>query len=155
MRAPHKMKKSSAISPNLRELSDELVRKAGLRMTRQRRTVLETVLHSCDHPTAAMIFERVRKVMGGISLATIYNCLESLAGAGIINQLHFDNGPSRYCANLVPHVHLLDDASNEVLDVHLKPGLGPEDIFDLPEGARVCRMDACLRGIIPPQPAHA
>ncbi len=146
------MKKSTATTPNLRELSDELVRQAGLRMTRQRRTVLETVLASCDHPTAAMIFERVRKIMSGISLATIYNCLETLSATGIINHLHFDNGPSRYCAYLVPHVHLLDDSSNEVLDVQLKPGLHPEDIFDLPEGARICRMDACLRGIIPPMP---
>ncbi len=153
LNSTHRMKKASGTKQSLQELTDELVRKAGLRMTRQRRAVLETVLNSCDHPTAAIIFERVRKGMSGISLATIYNCLETLAGAGIINHLHFDNGPSRFCANLVPHVHLLDDTSNTVVDVRLKPGLHPEDIFELPEGARVCRMDACLRGFIPAEAA--
>jgi Fur family peroxide stress response transcriptional regulator len=118
-------------------------------MTRQRRAVLETILSSHDHPTAALIFERTKAHLPGISLATVYNCLETLSESGIINHLNFDNGPSRFCPNLIPHVHLLDDANNRVLDVQLKDGLRPEDVFDLPEGTCVTRMDACLHGNIP------
>ena len=130
-------------------MATSLVIKAGMRMTQQRRAVLETILSSQDHPTAAMIYERTKANMPGISLATVYNCLESMAETGIINHLNFDNGPSRFCPNLEPHVHLLDDESNRVLDVQLKPGLRPEDVFELPEGTCVTRMDACLRGRIP------
>ena len=130
-------------------MATSLVIKAGMRMTQQRRAVLETILSSHDHPTAAMIYERTKANMPGISLATVYNCLESMAETGIINHLNFDNGPSRFCPNLEPHVHLLDDESNRVLDVQLKPGLRPEDGFELPEGTCVTRMDACLRGRIP------
>ena len=130
-------------------MATSLVIKAGMRMTQQRRAVLETILSSHDHPTAAMIYERTKANMPGISLATVYNCLESMAETGIINHLNFDNGPSRFCPNLAPHVHLLDDESNRVLDVQLKPGLRPEDVFELPEGTCVTRMDACLRGRIP------
>ena len=130
-------------------MATSLVIKAGMRMTQQRRAVLETSLSSHDHPTAAMIYERTKANMPGISLATVYNCLESMAETGIINHLNFDNGPSRFCPNLEPHVHLLDDESNRVLDVQLKPGLRPEDVFELPEGTCVTRMDACLRGRIP------
>ena len=130
-------------------MATSLVIKAGMRMTQQRRAVLETILSSHDHPTAAMIYERTKANMPGISLATVYNCLESMAETGIINHLNFDNGPSRFCPNLEPHVHLLDDESNRVLDVQLKSGLRPEDVFELPEGACVTRMDACLRGRIP------
>ena len=127
----------------------ELLRKAGLRQTRQRRAVLETVLHSGDHPNAAVIYKRAVKRLPGISLATVYNCLEALAEKRIVNQLNFDNGASRFCPNLVEHVHLLDDANNRVLDVHLKPGVCVEDVFDLPAGVRVERMEACLHGTIP------
>ena len=74
---------------------------------------------------------------------------EIVAESGIINHLNFDNGPSRFCPNLTPHVHLLDDTNNRVLDVQLKPGLRPEDVFDLPEGTCVTRMDACLHGKFP------
>ena len=130
-------------------MATSLVIKAGMRMTQQRRAVLETILSSHDHPTAAMIYERTKANMPGISLATVYNCLESMAETGIINHLNFDNGPSRFCPNLEPPVHLLDDETNRVLDVQLKSGLRPEDVFELPEGTCVTRMDACLRGRIP------
>ncbi|MBR5878871.1 MAG: transcriptional repressor [Akkermansia sp.] len=136
-------------SSNKRTMATSLVIKAGMRMTQQRRAVLETILSSHDHPTAAMIYERTKANMPGISLATVYNCLESMAETGIINHLNFDNGPSRFCPNLEPHVHLLDDETNRVLDVQLKSGLRPEDVFELPEGTCVTRMDACLRGRIP------
>ena len=130
-------------------MATSLVRNAGVRMTQQRRAVLETVLNSHDHPTAAVIFERTKNLLPGISLATVYNCLETLSQASIINHLNFDNGPSRFCPNLEPHVHLLDDENNRVLDIQLKPGLRPEDVFELPEGTCVTRMDACLHGNIP------
>ena len=95
-------------------MATSLVRNAGVRMTRQRRAVLETILNSHDHPTAAIIYERTKENMQGISLATVYNCLETLSESGIINHLNFDNGPSRFCPNLEPHVHLLDDTNNRV-----------------------------------------
>lgn len=135
-----------------KDLAGKLMRRAGLRHTRQRHAVLDTVLHSTDHPNAAVIYKRAQKRLPGISLATVYNCLEALAEKRIINQLNFDNGASRFCSNLVEHVHLLDDANNHVLDVHLKPGLCAEDVFDLPEGVRVTRLEACLHGYIPQKP---
>ncbi len=128
-----------------------VVRRAGLRMTKQRRAVVDAILASKDHPTAGAIFERAKQYEPGISLATIYNCLETMAKAGVINHLHFDNGPSRFCPNFVPHVHVLDDSNNKVIDVQLKAGLCPEDIFDLPPGVTVTSMEACLRGSIPEQ----
>ncbi|MBR5523401.1 MAG: transcriptional repressor [Akkermansia sp.] len=128
-----------------------VVKRAGLRMTKQRRAVVDAILASKDHPTAGVIYERAKEIEPGISLATIYNCLETMAKAGVINHLHFDNGPSRFCPNFVPHVHVLDDSNNKVIDVQLKPGLCPEDIFDLPEGVSITSMEACLRGSIPAQ----
>lgn len=130
-------------------LTTRVVAGAGIRMTRQRRAVMDAILASTDHPTAGIIYERAKQQEPGISLATIYNCLETMSKAGVINHLRFDNGPSRFCPNFVPHVHVLDDSNNKVIDVHLKPGLCPEDIFDLPEGVVINSMEACLRGSIP------
>lgn len=126
-----------------------MVRKAGVRMTRQRRAVIEVLLESYDHPTAAQIYERAKEKLPSISLATVYNCIESLAEQRLINQLHFDNGPCRFCPNVEPHVHVMDDASNRVIDVQLKIGLTPEDVFDLPKGVQIKSMEAYLRGEIP------
>ena len=126
-----------------------MVRCSRLRMTRQRRIVIDILLASEDHPTASQIFERCRTVMPGISLATIYNSLEALVEAKLVNHLHPDNGPSRYCPNVVPHIHLMDDKTQRVIDVNLREGLTPADVFDLPEGVTVDTMEAYLHGAIP------
>ena len=87
--------------------------------------------------------------MPGISLATIYNSLDALVEAKLVNHLHPDNGPSRYCPNVVPHIHLMDNNTQRVIDVHLRDGLTPADVFDLPEGVTVDTMEAYLHGFIP------
>ena len=123
-----------------------MVRRAGVRMTGQRRAVLEVLINSDDHPTASQIYERAKELRPGISLATVYNCLETMSRAGIINQLHFDTGSSRYCPNLHQHVHFLDEETHSVTDVLLKPGTKLEEVFDLPAGACIRDIEACLRG---------
>lgn len=130
-----------------------LARKAGVRLTRQRLAVLQTVLDAEDHPTAALIYERTLRRDPALSLATVYNTLETLHEAGLINRLHFDDGTARYCKNLVPHVHLIDETTGEVLDIHLKEGLCAEDIFELPAGVCITGMEACLRGHFSSKPS--
>lgn len=130
-------------------MTDSLIRKAGVRVTKQRRSVLEIILKSKDHPTASMIYKRANTKSTTLSLATVYNCLESISEARIINQLHFDNGPSRYCSNITPHAHVIDGDTNSVIDVHFKEGINFSDIFDLPTGVQICHMDACLYGTLP------
>ncbi|MBE6417080.1 MAG: transcriptional repressor [Akkermansiaceae bacterium] len=120
-----------------------------LRMTRQRRIVIDVLIDSDDHPSAAQIYERAKLRMPGISLATIYNSLDALVDAKLVNHLHPDNGPSRYCPNVVPHIHLMDDNTQRVIDVQLKHGLTPQDVFDLPEGVTIDTMEAYLHGSIP------
>lgn len=127
-----------------------LARRNGVHMTRQRRAVLAAIVASCDHPTAAQLFERLKASNPpSLSLATVYNSLEVLSAAKVINHLNFNNGPARYCPNIVPHAHLLDDASGRVVDVHLKAGLHTEDVFELPAGCTVAHLDACLHGTLP------
>lgn len=137
-----KMSTAATQSPN----AAELARKAGVRLTRQRCAVLQTVLDAHDHPTAALIYERTKPGVPGLSLATVYNTLETLHEAGLINRLHVDNASSRYCKNLVPHVHLINESTGEVTDIHLKEGLSIEDVFELPAGVCITGMEACLRG---------
>ena len=60
----------------------------GHRMTPQRRLVYEELMNSNDHPTAAEVFIRVKNSMDSISLATVYNCLDTLVGVGAIKQVN-------------------------------------------------------------------
>ena len=76
-----------------------------LRFTRQRRVVYDALLGATDHPSAADVFLRAKSALPSISLATVYNCLETLAEHGLVRQVNLDRGASRFCANTRHHGH--------------------------------------------------
>ena len=120
----------------------------GLRMTRQRSEVYKVLMEHRDHPTAGEVYERAKQNMPGISLATVYNCLEALVQHEVVRQVNFERESSRYCPNLSEHGHFHDEATGTILDVPLKKGVKLSDLLDLPEGAQVDNLEITLRGKI-------
>lgn len=118
----------------------------GLRMTRQRREVYDVLMSLRDHPTASEVYERAKSNMPGISLATVYNCLEALVDHGAVRQVHFERESSRYCPNLTAHGHFQDEQSGTVIDVPLKKGASLTDLLDLPEGVQISNIEINLTG---------
>ncbi len=118
----------------------------GLRMTRQRREVYDVLMSLRDHPTASEVYERAKSNMPGISLATVYNCLEALVEHGAVRQVHFERESSRYCPNLTAHGHFQDEQSGAVIDVPLKEGASLGDLLDLPAGVQVNNIEITLTG---------
>ena len=53
-----------------------------LRMTRQRRVILEELRNVNTHPSADEVYEMVRKRLPRISLGTVYRNLELLCSQG-------------------------------------------------------------------------
>ena len=119
------------------------------RWTRQRREVYELLLGQRDHPTASELFLRAKAHIPGISLATVYNCLEALTQASLVKKVNIERNPSRYCPNLTEHAHFIDETSGTVLDVELREGIDLHEIFQLPPGVRITRADICLKGVLP------
>ena len=99
-----------------------------------------------DHPTASEVYERAKSNMPGISLATVYNCLEALVEHGAVRQVHFERESSRYCPNLTAHGHFQDEQSGAVIDVPLKEGASLGDLLDLPAGVQVNNIEITLTG---------
>jgi Fe2+ or Zn2+ uptake regulation protein len=119
---------------------------ADVRLTPHRRDVFEVLQTSTDHPTATDIFTRIKDRAPGISLATVYNCLEHLTGAGLIKQVHLERGQSRYCANLHEHVHFHCETCGKVIDAHPAADFDPAKFWNLPAGTKVSRMDLAIHG---------
>jgi Fur family peroxide stress response transcriptional regulator len=59
--------------------------------------------------------------MPGLSLATVYNCLETFVGCGLVRQVNHERESTRYCPNLAPHAHFRDKATGRVHDIELPP----------------------------------
>lgn len=107
---------------------------SGLRLTPQRELVYGVLLSQRDHPSAEEVFARVKGQLPSISLATVYNCLETLVTCGLVKQVNMERGPSRYCPNLLEHAHLHDEVSGKVFDLELPGKLIAELHSLLPQG---------------------
>jgi len=96
---------------------------SGLRATPQREIVYDVLLKKRDHPTADEVFARVKSERPTISLATVYNCLETLVSCDLVRAVNFERGPTRYCPNLHPHAHFHDERTGKTHDIELPPTL--------------------------------
>ncbi|HWL13986.1 MAG TPA: transcriptional repressor [Opitutus sp.] len=131
------------ISPDslARRLAD-----SGLRATPQREVVFGVLLKKRDHPTADEVYARVRNEMPTISLATVYNCLETLVQCHLVRAVNFERGPTRYCPNLHPHAHFHDEETGETYDVDLPPELLARVKKVLPSDYQASSVEIIFRG---------
>ncbi len=117
-------------------------------MTKQRKVVYEVLVDDRrDHPTASEVYERAKEKMPSISLATVYNCLETLTHAGAVKQVNMDRDASRYCPNLSPHAHFYCSRCQQVFDISIDPE--SDAPWELPPGAELREIDVTMKGICP------
>ena len=128
---------------------DDKIHGLGLRMTDQRRAVYDVLMGKRDHPTAVEVFTRVRDKIPSISLATVYNCLETLADCGLAKTVTDERGPARYCPNLQEHAHFFCEKCGEVADIPLRNRRRPEDIWEFPQTLTISRHEVSFRGVCP------
>jgi Fe2+ or Zn2+ uptake regulation protein len=126
--------------------SDALPVKKGPRQTEQRKAVFEALMARADHPSAVEVFLRVKTRMPSISLATVYNCLETLAASGQVRMVNHEREPSRYCANLSEHAHLFCSHCGSVTDLPVHTPMPPDQIWYLPEGVTISQQEVSFRG---------
>ena len=124
----------------------ERLNASGLRPTPQREVVFKVILEKRDHPTADEIFARVKAQMPTISLATVYNCLETLVQCHLIRQVNLERAPTRYCPNLHEHGHFHDQATGQIYDVDLPPEFMTRLHEVLPAGFNANVIELTFRG---------
>ena len=89
------------------------------RTTNQRLKIIERLKSVKIHPTAEAVYERVRKELPAISLATVYRNLNRMAENGEIlkleigNEFHFDG-------DMCMHQHCVCKKCGRIIDVFQK-----------------------------------
>ena len=111
----------------------------GLRMTRQRRTILSVVETARQHLDASQILRKARKLDHNIDRVTVYRTLSLLKRHGLIDELdlmhlqgekhYYERRPSR------DHVHMACLRSGKIMEFE-------SDLFDRLKGQiqRDCRF---------------
>ena len=125
---------------------------SGLRSTPQREVIYNVLLDKRDHPTADEVYVRVKSELPTISLATVYNCLETLVHCDLVRAVNFERGPTRYCPNLRPHAHFHDEQTGKTHDIDLPENLLDEVTSILPRGYDAKSVEIIFRGKTTPPP---
>jgi Fur family peroxide stress response transcriptional regulator len=126
---------------------------SGLRSTPQREVVYSVLLNQRDHPTAEEVFARVKSDLPTISLATVYNCLETLVHCNLVRAVNFERSPTRYCPNLRPHAHFHDEQTGRTFDIDLPAGVLNQVNSVLPCGFDASSVEITFRGLVSDAPA--
>ena len=105
---------------------------SGVQATAQRIAIYQYILCEADHPTAEDVKEWADEYFPKMSLATVYNTLNVLVGAGLLKEYRLTNNSKMvYDPNVVYHHHFLDDETGQLIDidpdfVEIKPKLKKE-----------------------------
>ncbi|BAZ69620.1 MAG: transcriptional repressor [Pelatocladus maniniholoensis HA4357-MV3] len=125
------MQKPTISTKPIRSLEDALeqCQVQGMRVSRQRRFILELLWQAKEHLSAREIYDRLNHQGKAIGHTSVYQNLEALSSGGIIECIERCDG--RLYGNISDshsHVNCLD--TNQIMDVHITL---PEDIIRLVE----------------------
>jgi Fe2+ or Zn2+ uptake regulation protein len=86
-------------------------------MTKQRSAVLSVLRSTTEHPPADWVYSQVRKLLPRVSLGTVYRNLSELKEAGLVLELDFGTGCSRFDFRTDTHYHIMCIKCGRVEDV--------------------------------------
>lgn len=89
---------------------------AGLKMTGQRKVILQVLDQAEDHPSVEDICERAKGIDAAISMATVYRTLNMLDELNLVTRHEFKENFSRYEVNEDHHHHLIDLDTGDVIE---------------------------------------
>ena len=89
-------------------------------LTKQRQAVLRVIRESPEHLTANEVFGDARRLLPGISFATVYNSLRYLKNEGLIGEVRFGMDATLYDRNLTRHDHAICTKCGTLVDIEMK-----------------------------------
>ncbi|MEL6500331.1 MAG: Fur family transcriptional regulator [Cyanobacteria bacterium J06635_13] len=115
------MKTSEASPKPIKSLEDALARcqELGLRVSRQRRYVLELLWSNENHLSAREIYDLLNQEGKEIGHTSVYQNLEALSASGVIECLERSDG--RLYGNISdPHSHVNCLDTNQIIDLQIE-----------------------------------
>jgi Fe2+ or Zn2+ uptake regulation protein len=126
-----------------------LFRQNGLKITPQRRVILDLLVKDDSHPTVDEIYQHVLSVMPDVSRTTVYNTLRELVALGELTEVHdLSEGGLRYDTDTSHHHHLFCVRCHALIDIDHDFGdlvLQPEES----SGYQIERHQVTFYGICP------
>jgi Fur family peroxide stress response transcriptional regulator len=96
-------------------------RKTGLKVTPQRVAVYKGLIESKEHPSADVLWRKLRKTFPNISLDTVNRTLLTLAEIGAAFIVEGSGDVKRFDGRLESHQHFKCIKCKKIIDFHHKP----------------------------------
>jgi Fe2+ or Zn2+ uptake regulation protein len=124
---------------------ETMVQSRGLKMTPQRRAIVEHLQSAAHHPTADEVFTAVNRRFPMTSRATVYNTLNWLRDAGMVREV-FEGGQVRFDPNTEEHHHFVCRRCGRVEDIECE-SISKLKVCALPGRQQVESYEVTLRGL--------
>lgn len=96
---------------------EHTLRARGIQPSAQRVALAEYVLRTDEHPSADLVWKRVRQRFPWISRATVYNTLALFVEKGLLQRLTIAEDSVVFDPITSAHHHLIDEESGAIVDV--------------------------------------
>jgi Fur family peroxide stress response transcriptional regulator len=93
------------------------LRTKGYKLTPQRVAVVKYLMNNKEHPTADLIYRKLRKKYPMVSFSTVYNTLEILQEIDEIKELTISQKSAHFDPKTEPHHHFFCETCGKVRDV--------------------------------------
>ena len=122
-------------------------REAGLKVTPQRMAVYKALIESKEHPSADMLYRKVKKNSPSISLDTVNRTLLTLAEIGVSFIVEGSGDVKRFDGNLKSHQHFKCIKCKRITDFHYKPFDNIQVPANIAEKFTVLRKTVYFEGV--------
>lgn len=119
------------------ETAMEKLKTTGVRMTPQRHAILSYLLDIDTHPTVDEIYKALESKFPSMSLATVYNNLKVFVETGLVRELTYGDGASRFDADMSDHYHAICESCGKIEDFRHEPLTEVEHAAERSTGFRV------------------
>jgi Fur family iron response transcriptional regulator len=127
------------------QVAGQLLRRAGLRPTRQR-VALALLLfgHGDRHVTAELLHEEAVRAGERVSLATVYNTLHQFKRAGLLREIAIGGQRAYFDTNTSNHNHFFVESEGQLVDI---PGdaIRVDGLPAPPENLQISHIDVVVR----------
>jgi len=102
---------------NVKHEPGEQLREHGIQPSAQRVAVADYVLRTLEHPSADLVWKRVKEKFPWISRATVYNTLNLFVDKGLLQRLTIAEDCVIFDPITETHHHFIDESTGAIHDV--------------------------------------
>tara|TARA_X000000950_G_scaffold252799_1_gene315247 strand:- start:397 stop:816 length:420 start_codon:yes stop_codon:yes gene_type:complete len=115
-----------------------------LKVTNQRKNLIKLIFANGDaHHTAEDIFKKANKNSLQVSLATVYNTLNSLTDIGMLKAIRTTGDKIYFDTNLKEHFHFYCENSGNLTDINTS-NIEISNMPELPTGKKIRSIDVVI-----------